>query len=94
LPWARDASYSFLVPPAELRSGLEAAGFRIDDWLDEGARRKGSGGEVPRGEAILPPGEAMKIVRGDDYLDRQANNTKSVMENRLTNIRLVAERTA
>ncbi len=91
LSWARDASYSFLATPDELRAGLENAGFRITDWIDEAQRRKSAGGNVSRGEALLPPGEGMRMVRGDDYADRQANGAKSVMENRLTNIRLVAE---
>lgn len=91
LSWARDASYSFLATPDELRAGLEQAGFRITDWIDEGARRKQAGGQVARGAALLPAGAGMKMVRGDDYADRQANGAKSVMENRLTNTRLVAE---
>jgi sarcosine/dimethylglycine N-methyltransferase len=92
LSWARDASYSFLVTPDELRAGLEQAGFRITDWIDEGERRKHAGGKVSRGESLFAAGENMRIVRGDDYADRQANGAKSVMENRLTNTRLVAER--
>jgi sarcosine/dimethylglycine N-methyltransferase len=91
LPWARDPSYSFLVTPDELRSGLETAGFRIVHWIDEAQRRKQAGGQVARGTSILPAGEAMKIVRGDDYPDRQSNSSKSVMEDRLTNFRVVAE---
>ena len=70
LPWARDPSYSFLVTPDELRGGLEAAGFKIVHWIDEAKRRKEAGGDVPRGTSILPAGEAMKIVRGDDYPER------------------------
>ncbi len=93
LTWARDASYSFLVSPDELRTGLETAGFRITHWIDEAERRKAAGGDVSRGASVLPAGEGMKIVRGEDYSDRQANGSKSVMENRLTNVRLVAELT-
>lgn len=92
LSWARDASYSFLVSPDELKAGLEAAGFRIVHWIDEAARRKEVGGIVPRGASVIPTGEGSKIVRGDDYPDRQRNGAKSIMENRLTNVRLVAER--
>jgi len=92
LSWARDASYSFLATPDELRGGLEAAGLTITDWIDEGERRKAAGGNVSRGASTLPPGEANRMVRGEDYSDRQANGAKSVMENRLTNIRLVAEK--
>ncbi len=91
LPWARDPSYSFLVSPDDLRTGLEAAGFRMVHWIDEAQRRKEAGGQVSRGTSILPAGEAMKIVRGDDYPERQSNSGKSVIEDRLTNVRVVAE---
>lgn len=98
LPWARDASYSFLIPPNELRAGLEAHGFSIKHWIDEAQRRKEVGGRVSESvdaaKPLLPAGEGMKIVRGADYPDRQANSGKGVMEDRLTNVRLVAELTA
>jgi ubiquinone/menaquinone biosynthesis C-methylase UbiE len=94
LPWARDPSYSFLVSPDELRAGLEAAGFQIVHWIDEAQRRKAAGGQVSRGTSILPAGEAMKIIRGDDYAERQANSSKNVIEDRLTNVRVVAELTS
>ncbi len=45
------------------------------------------------GTSILPAGEAMKIVRGDDYPERLANTAKSRMEDRLTKVKLVAELT-
>jgi ubiquinone/menaquinone biosynthesis C-methylase UbiE len=93
LTWAREASYSFLITPDALRTGLEAAGFRITQWIDEAARRKQAGGNISRGTAsVIPGGAGMKMIRGDDYRDRQANVAKSIMEDRLTNVRLVAER--
>ena len=93
LPWAREASYSFLITPDDLRAGLETNGFRIAEWIDEAARRKQAGGNVSRGAtSIIPAREGVKMVRGDDYPDRQANVAKAMMEDRLTNVRLVAER--
>lgn len=94
LPWARDPSYSFLIPPSELRAGLETAGFAVKHWIDESQRRKKGDGKVSTVSShmsTLAAGEGMKIVRGDDYLDRRANSAKSVMEDRLTDVRLVAE---
>lgn len=94
LPWAREPSYSFLITPDDLRAGLETNGFRISEWIDEAARRKQAGGNVSRGTtSIIPAGEGMRLIRGDDYADRQKNSSKGVMEDRLTNVRLVAERT-
>ncbi|MGH6944730.1 MAG: class I SAM-dependent methyltransferase, partial [Geminicoccaceae bacterium] len=37
VPWARDASISFLVRPAELRALLEGAGFEVLSWRDTSA---------------------------------------------------------
>lgn len=34
VPWAEDGSTSFLATPAQVRSTLEALGFRVVDWAD------------------------------------------------------------
>lgn len=34
LPWADDASYSFLLPPDEMRARITAAGFAERQWID------------------------------------------------------------
>ena len=35
VPWASDASQSFVVPEAQLRAGLTDAGFTLAHWCDE-----------------------------------------------------------
>jgi len=92
VPWARNASYSFLATPDETRAALEAAGFGITDWFDETGNRKQAAVKAPA--APKPPSGPLSqnLTRGDDYHLRQANVAKSILAGRLTAIRLVAQR--
>ena len=92
LPWARDSSYSFLVPPDEMRGLLEDAGFRIVHWVDEAARRLAAADNPPPPAPPVDTPLTIEITRGEDYPDRRANSGKSAKEGRLTNVMLVAER--
>ncbi len=91
LPWARDPSYSFLVPPVEMRAQLEAAGFRIAEWVDETRARRQAGGRPAAGKGPAGP-LTIELVRGPDYPVRQANSGRGIREDRLTSIKLVARR--
>lgn len=93
LTWAADPAYSFLLPPDEMRTLLEASGFRILEWIDEAARRKESADGRPASET--KPVETpltIEMTRGADYPDRRKNSGKSTKEGRLTNVVLVAEK--
>ena len=92
LPWARDPSYSFLVPPDEMRKMLEAAGFRIVHWVDEAARRLAAAENPPPPPPAIYTPLTIEITRGDDYPAKRANSGKSAKEGRLTNVMLVAEK--
>ncbi|MDC0033494.1 class I SAM-dependent methyltransferase [Alphaproteobacteria bacterium] len=92
LPWARDSSYSFLIPPEEMRGMLEDTGFRVLKWVDEVTRRQ----EAPRlatptKSKIVSP-LSLEITRGNDYPARRANAARSMKEGRLTNVMLIAEK--
>jgi ubiquinone/menaquinone biosynthesis C-methylase UbiE len=93
LTWAADPVYSFLLPPDEMRSLLEASGFRILEWIDETARRKASADGRPAAEAnpVETP-LTIEITRGANYPDRRKNSGRSAKEGRLTNVMLVAEK--
>lgn len=92
LPWARDSSYSFLIPPEEMRLMLEGAGFRILEWVDEATRRQEiQSSPTPPKSAITSP-LSIEITRGKDYPARRANSARSMKEGRLTNVMLVAEK--
>lgn len=92
LPWARDPSYSFLIPPDEMRSLLEASGFKVIEWIDETARRKASADGRPAETTPVDTPLTIEITRGADYPDRRKNSGRSAKEGRLTNVMLVAER--
>jgi ubiquinone/menaquinone biosynthesis C-methylase UbiE len=93
LTWAADPAYSFLLPPDEMRALLEAAGFRIVEWIDETARRKTSADGRPTAEATpVETPLTIEITRGADYPDRRKNSGRSAKEGRLTNVMLVAEK--
>lgn len=93
LTWAADPAYSFLLPPDEMRALLEAAGFRVLEWIDETARRKASADGRPAAEATpVETPLTIEITRGADYPDRRKNSGRSAKEGRLTNVMLVAEK--
>jgi ubiquinone/menaquinone biosynthesis C-methylase UbiE len=63
LMWARDASMSFLRPPAEMRALIEAAGFRVAAWDDITDELAGPSTAVPA-HAIqrIVMGEALDAI--------------------------------
>ena len=64
LMWARDATTSFLRPPAEMRALIEAAGFRALAWEDVTAELAG-----PSTGAAVPAHSIARIVMGDGIDD-------------------------
>ena len=92
LTWARDPSYSFLLPPDEMRQVLESCGFRVVEWIDEAARREAAETSPPPPEPKVETPLTIELTRGADYPDRRANSGKSAKEGRLTNVMLVAEK--
>jgi MPBQ/MSBQ methyltransferase len=92
LTWARDPSYSFLLPPDEMRRVLESCGFRVVEWVDEAARRQASETSPPPPEPEVNTPLTIEITRGADYPDRRKNSGRSAKEGRLTNVMLVAEK--
>jgi len=90
LPWARGPDLSFLCGAEEMRGLIEAAGFRIDSWLDNTA-------EVVRAAALArekprAPGPTVAIAFGADIGARAANLTRGLASGALANIVAVARR--
>jgi ubiquinone/menaquinone biosynthesis C-methylase UbiE len=85
LPWARDASYSFLETPERILDWLSQAGF-----IDIENRREGSSAQTPRPQGDLGPATVM----GDDMPIRNGNSGRSVAEGRLVPMLVVARRPA
>lgn len=83
LPWASDASYSFLGGPEEILQMLRDAGF-----ADVANRSEVSA------PGTRPPNDlGAAVVMGTDMPQRQANAMRSVNEGRLVPMLVVAQRT-
>ena len=89
VPWARDASISFLSPPDSIREMLTSIGFRTLVWEDL------TDGVVARAAQSNPaPAESpgLHLVMGDDFRDRVRNGFRNFVEHRACLIRAILER--
>lgn len=90
VPWAREASISFLATPEEMRHSLTAAGFEIESETDtspealeffdavaERLREKG------------PPPLGIHLLMGDDFRAMAGNLHRNIAENRVVLLEFV-----
>jgi SAM-dependent methyltransferase len=81
VPWARDASTSFLLTEGATRTTLEEAGFEVGLWRDDTQTAldwfKAAGGAPPRG------GLNLGVVMGADFPALAGNLARNIGENRL-----------
>jgi SAM-dependent methyltransferase len=92
VPWAGDASISFLQPAAEIRALLAAVGFREVEWVDE-REAVLSGMQVPMpGEPPRGPLPFAALVLGPRLPEMQRNAARNLREDRLTLVQAVFER--
>lgn len=85
--WARDATTSFLRPPADMRALIEAAGFRAVAWEDVTAELAG-----PSTGAGVPAHSIARIVMGDAIDDITRAGQRNRDEGRIVMIQAVFER--
>ena len=85
--WARDATTSFLRPPAEMRALIEAAGFRALAWENVTAELAG-----PSTGAGVPAHSIARIVMGDLIDDITRAGQRNRNEGRVVMIQAVFER--
>ena len=85
--WARDATTSFLRPPAEMRALIEATGFRALAWDDVTFELAGASTG-----AAVPAHSIARIVMGDAIDDITAAGQRNRDEGRVVNIQAVFER--
>jgi SAM-dependent methyltransferase len=85
--WARDASTSFLRPPAEMRGVIEGTGFRALAWDDVSMETVG-----PSTGAAVPPHSIQRLVMGDaiDAIIEAGHRNRE--ERRIVSIQAVFER--
>lgn len=93
LPWARDASSSFLVTPENMCAVLENGGLRVVERLDLNdinmAFRKEMQERAARGNA---PIVASYVAMGDDMPERQQNLGRMAIEGRVVEHMILAEK--
>ena len=95
IPWARDPSISFLATDKELRFFLEEAGFKITSWHDTTEAglawfKEKSAQFKKHGQSAL----GYHLLLGDDFLQMARNQLRSLNENRMTLLQVIAERPA
>ncbi len=92
-PWAREASLSFLISAADMRRGLEAAGFQATVWRDvtavavEWFRHL-----MERLPADRHPPLGPHLLLGDDWRVIGANQVKNLRERRIALVQGILER--
>jgi len=93
VPWARDASISFLATQDELRGYLDAAGFRILSWRD--TTEAGLAWFAAKSAEIKKHGRPIvgyHILLGDDFPQMGRNQLRSFNEKRMTLLQVIARR--
>jgi ubiquinone/menaquinone biosynthesis C-methylase UbiE len=93
VPWARDASISFLWPAAEIRALLAEIGFREAEWVDEReavlAYLQAVASGQPQPGSPVP---AAQLMLGPQLPEMQRNVGRNLREDRLTHVQAVFER--
>jgi SAM-dependent methyltransferase len=81
VPWARDASTSFLLSEADTRTTLEQAGFTAALWIDD------TDPVLDWFKAVMagppPSGLNLGVVMGPDFQARIGNLARNIREGRL-----------
>ena len=89
VPWARDASISFLSSPDEVHALLTDIGFRTVQWEDLTDASVAAARAQPR-PATPQPG--LQLVLGDDFVERARNMGRNLAEHRTVLTRAVLDR--
>lgn len=90
VPWAQDASMSFLVPPAQFRDLIRSTGFEIAAWNDKTdlARQAFANAKEPVGKPVLPELGVYMLV-GEDISTKAYNLRRNLEEERVSLIEAV-----
>jgi ubiquinone/menaquinone biosynthesis C-methylase UbiE len=93
VPWARDATSSFLVAPDLLRRQLQQAGFDVVHWSDRSDDgRKWFEQLRERMERQGPPPIGFHLLMGDDFRQMAANQVRNLKEQRILPTEVVCRR--
>jgi ubiquinone/menaquinone biosynthesis C-methylase UbiE len=95
LPWAREASFSFLTKPEALRAAVESSGLKIVEWIDERPVILAWMQATQKAAAAAPRPAAASIhemLLGSDFPERRKNYARNLTEGRIGSIALVAQK--
>lgn len=93
VPWAGDASISFLNGEDELKAKLEKVGFRVRLWEDDMAEALAWYGRVAeRNKAEGPPVMGQQVVMGAKMGEMARNMRKNLLEKRIRVVQAVLDR--
>ena len=93
VPWAHDASISFLWSPAEIRALLTEIGFREVEWVDEREATLANMQAQPAGQPQAgSPALAAQLMHGPQMQEMARNVGRNLREDRLTLVQAVFER--
>lgn len=87
LMWAREATSSFLRPPAEMRAVIAQAGFRERVWDDVTAETAG-----PATAAAIPAHSAQRLIMGAALDEIISAGHRNRAEGRIVSVQAVFER--
>ena len=89
VPWAREASISFLLTSEATRAKLEAAGFRVVTWHDTTHTSSQSWHRAAEGP---PPPLGIHLLIGADWAAVARNSARNYQEDRVRLFNAVLER--
>jgi hypothetical protein len=91
VPWAEDASISFLASAQEVRGILEQLGLRIEDWEDTSARSlRWFQAAAEKAKRTGPAPLGMHLVMGSTARAKFANLIRNLQEQRVVVVQGVA----
>jgi ubiquinone/menaquinone biosynthesis C-methylase UbiE len=89
VPWAEDASISFLATPEQVRAILERLGFRMVDWIDKSAQTHDW--LVDKlGQPPAPLG--LHLLMGTNARTKFENIVRNLQQNRVVVLQAVAQK--
>jgi SAM-dependent methyltransferase len=89
VPWAREASISFLLTPQATRAKLEAAGFRVVEWQETTNTSSQAWNRAVEGP---PPVLGIHLLIGADWATVARNSARNYAEDRVRLFNAVLER--
>jgi MPBQ/MSBQ methyltransferase len=93
VPWAEDASISFLAAPGEVRQILEDLDFVIHDWVDKSqASLDWFVAAIERLKASGPPPLGLHLLMGNTARTKFENNIRNLRERRFFVFQALAEK--